>query len=177
MWKRSCTIESSCLIALDHLNLIPQMSFLFSTVLVPKAVRQDLFKRRTTKDRIQLIFDDYKFFQRCDHYDQGTVDFLLAERTRRGSQDRGEVEAVVQAAQLGAAVIVDDQWGRELAELDDLEFHGTVWLLQQFHELQLIHTPTLRECFLELRERGIRLPWAIVNTLLVEIGESPIGVL
>jgi hypothetical protein len=41
-----CTIDASCVIILDHLNLLPQMSFLFSRVLVPKAVRTELFRRR-----------------------------------------------------------------------------------------------------------------------------------
>lgn len=55
MRSRRCTIDSSCIIALDHLQLVPQLSMLFSPVLVPKAVRNELFKRRTTKDRLQFI--------------------------------------------------------------------------------------------------------------------------
>src|SRR5438874_7389479 len=110
MRTRRCTIDSSCVIALDHLSLVPQLSLLFAIVLVPKAVREDLFKRRTTKDRLQSLFENFAFFQRCDGYEQGTVDFLLAERVREGVQDRGEVEAVVQASQFGATVIVDDPW-------------------------------------------------------------------
>jgi len=104
MHVRRCTIDSSCIIALDHLNLAPQLSFLFPIVLVPKAVRAGLFKRRATKDRLQALFEDFSFLQRCDGYEQGTVSFLLAERLREGAQDRGEVEAVVQASQFGAAL-------------------------------------------------------------------------
>lgn len=174
MWERRCTIDSSCVIALDHLDLVPSLSFLFSIVLVPKAVREDLFKRRATKDRLQYFFDAYAFFQRCDGYEQGTVDFLLAERTRQGARDRGEVEAVVQASQFGATVIVDDPWGRELAARDDLEFHGTLWVLQRFHELELLSSTALRGCFASLRDRGIRLPWETVNELLARIGQSPL---
>lgn len=44
-----CTIDSSCVIALDHLDLLPQLSLLVSRVLVPKAVREELLKRRATK--------------------------------------------------------------------------------------------------------------------------------
>jgi predicted nucleic acid-binding protein len=170
MRARRCTIDSSCVIALDHLDLVPQLSFLFSIVLVPKAVREDLFKRRTTKDRLQSFFDSYTFFQRCDGYEQGTVDFLLAERTRQGAQDRGEAEAVA----FGAAVIVDDPWGRELAARDDLEFHGTAWVLQRFHELDLLSKTGLRGCFASPRNREIRLPWQTVNELLVRIGQQPL---
>lgn len=101
-------------------------------MLVPKAVREDLFKRRTTKDRLLSLFDSYAFFERCDGYEKGTVDFLLAERTRQGMRDRDEVEAVVQASESGATVIVDDPWGRDLAARDDLDYHGTVWVLQRF---------------------------------------------
>ena len=106
MRELRCTIDSSWVIALEHLNLLPQLSFLFARVLVPKAVRKELFKRRGTKDRLRSLFDTYAFFQRCDGYDAGAVDFLLAERARQGMRDRGEVEAVVQASEFGAAVIV-----------------------------------------------------------------------
>jgi predicted nucleic acid-binding protein len=171
MRARRCTIDSSCVIALDHLELVPQLSLLFSIVLVPKAVRDDLFKRRTTKDRLQSLFEVFAFFQRCDGYEQGTVDFLLAEKIRQGAQDRGEVEAVVQASEFGATVIVDDPWGRELAVRHDLEHHGTLWILQRFYELGLLSSTALRECFVSLRLRGTRLPWATVNVLLLHIGQ------
>ena len=171
MRARLCTIDSSCVIALDHLELVPQLSLLFSILLVPKAVRDDLFKRRTTKDRLQSLFEAFSFFRRCDGYEQGTGDFLLAERARQGARDRGEVEAVVQASEFGATVIVDDPWGRELAARYDLEHHGTLWLLQRFHELDLLSSSDLRGCFVSLRLRGTRLPWATVNALLLEIGQ------
>jgi predicted nucleic acid-binding protein len=174
MRARRCTIDSSSVIALDHLDLIPQLSVLFSIVLVPKAVREELSKRRRTKDRLRFIFDAYAFFQRCDGYEQGTVNFLLAERTRQGTQDRGEVEAVVQAAQLGATVIVDDPWGRELAARNDLEFHGTLWVLQRFHELHLLSSTALRDCLVLLIGRGTRFPRDSVNELLVQMGQQPL---
>jgi predicted nucleic acid-binding protein len=169
-----CTIDSSCIIALDHLDLVPELSLLFSIVLVPRAVRSELFKRPDTQDRLERIFDDYSFFQRCDDYEQGTVDILLKERTREEGQDRGEVETVVQASELGAIVIVDDLWGRKLAEHYDLEVHGTLWVLQRLHELNLLSSTVLRESFVSLCLRGTRLPWDIVNTLLAHIGQQPI---
>ena len=169
-----CTIDSSCVVALDHLDLLPQMSFLFSRVLVLKAVRHELFKVRSTKKRVQSLFDAYAFFQRCDDYDKVTVDLLLGERRRQGSnaRDRGEVEAVVQASQIGANVIVDDRWGRKLAGQFALEHHGTLWILQELYRLQLLSSPTCRASFASLRLRKIRLPWDEVNKFLVEIGED-----
>ena len=174
MRRRRCTIDSSCVIALDHLGLVPKLSFLFSRVLVPKAVREDLFKRRETKDRLQRSFDDFAFFERCDEYDRGTVEFLLAERARGGHKDRGETEAIIQAVQEGAMVIVDDPWGRQLARRYGCPCHGTIWVLQQLFELKLLSASDLRNGFSRLRERGTRLPWDDVNELLRKLGEDPL---
>src|SRR5215831_10690339 len=165
-----CTIDSSCVIALDHLDLLPKLIFLFSRVLIPKAVREDLFKRTSTKNRVQSLFKEYAFLERCDDFEKGAVEILLIERIRKGMKDRGEVEAVVQASQFGTAVIVDDPWGRELAVRHALDCHGTVWILKQFYELELISASTLRSNFAALRSRGIRLPWRVVDDLLVQIG-------
>jgi predicted nucleic acid-binding protein len=156
------------------LDLLPSLSLLFSKVLVPKAVREDLYKRRETKKRIQSLFDEYAFLKPCNEHDKGAVEILLVERMRQGAKDRGEVEAVVQASQLGAMVVVDDPWGRELAGRLSLNCHGTVWVLKTFYELGLISASTLQSNFSALSTRGIRLPWNIVNELLIHLGQDPI---
>lgn len=171
-----CTIDSSCLIALDHLNRIPQLSLIFDRVLVPKAVREELFKRRIMKDRLLAIFEEYDFFQRCDKYDKAIVDFLLAGRPEANRSDRGEVEAVVQASDLGATVVVDDPWGRTLAERSALDCHGTLWILERFHNLGLMPSSELRQEFATLKDRGIRLPWKTVNALLERVEEEPLPI-
>jgi predicted nucleic acid-binding protein len=174
MRGRRCTIDSSCVIALDHAGLIPKLSVLFSKVLVPKAVREELFKRRVTKDRLQSIFANYAFVERCDGYDQGAVDLLLLEQSRQGGQDRGEAEALVQAAQAGAVVVIDDRWGRDLAARYDLDCHGTLWVLEQLHQTSLVSGKEIREAVQSMRHRGIRLPWTSVDEMLVRIGERPL---
>jgi predicted nucleic acid-binding protein len=170
-----CTIDTSCVVALDHLDLLPQLSLLFSQVLLPKAVRAELFKRRVTKDRLRVLLRSYAFIARCNEYDKGTVDILLIERAGQGVEDRGETEAVVQASQLGATVIVDDPWGRELAKRNRLDYHGTLWVLKRLRELQLLTGPELREGLQRLRRLGIRLPPSSVSTLLIECGEQPLS--
>lgn len=176
MRGRRCTIDSSCVIALDHAGLVPSLSVLFNSVLIPKAVRAELFRRRVTKDRLQAIFADYAFFERCDRYDQGAVDILLMERKRQGLRDRGEVEGVIQASHLGAAVIIDDPWGRQLAERFDLDCHGTLWVLERLYDIRLLLPNQLRESLRKIRDRGIRLPWEAVDSLLSRIGEEPLSV-
>jgi predicted nucleic acid-binding protein len=148
----TAVIDTSCVIALDRLDLFPQASHLFSKLLVPKAVRNELYKRRQMKDRMEKRFYDYAFLERCNDYDQGSVDLLLIERARLGTQDRGEAEAVVQASQTDAMVIIDDLWGRTMARNHSLEYHGTLWVLRRLHELRYIGHLT---CGLTFR------PWSI----------------
>lgn len=166
------TIDTACVIALDSLNLIPALSLLFARVLLPKAVRTELFRRRAARDRIRALLDEYAFLERCDDFDQGAGDVLLVERMRRGTRDRGEVEAVVQAAQVGAVVVVDDRWGRELARRYGLKHHGTLWVLRRLHELGLLSADKVRAHLVTLFRRGLRLPLAAANTLLADIGQE-----
>lgn len=169
-----CTIDTSIVIALDHLDLLPQLSLLFARVLLPKAVRTELFRRRIIADRVRSILDSYTFIERCDQYEQGAVDVLLIEYKVRGVKDRGETETVVQAVESSASVLIDDSWGRKLASRFGLDCHGTLWVLQRFFALGLASSAMARSYLVRLREREIRLPWKIVNRFLWEIGELPI---
>jgi len=174
MRRPSCTIDASCIIGLDYLDLVPQLGWLFSRVLIPRAVRTELFRRRKTKDRVRAIIRDYTFVEACDDYDKAAIDLLLSQRVTLGVRDRGEVEAVVQASQIGTMVIIDDRWGRSLAALHGRDVHGTLWVLRRLLELGLASAPVTRDRLVELLHRGIRLPRKEVNALLAEIGEPPI---
>jgi len=175
MRRPVCTIDTSSVIALDHIGLLPQLSWLFSRVLLPKAVRTELFRRRNMKDRVRAILRDYTFIEACDDYDKGAVDVLLIERGKLSVRNRGEAEAVVQAAQVGAMVIVDDRGGRSLAALHGRDFHGILWVLLRLLELGLASSTMTRDRLVELSRRGIRLPLREVNAFLAEIGEPPIA--
>jgi predicted nucleic acid-binding protein len=154
--------------------MIPQLSLLFEIVLVPRAVRREFYKRRAAKDQMRRLFKDFAFVQPCNDYEQAAVEVYLIERTRQDSRDQGEAEAVVQAAQFGASVMVDDAWGREIAEKSALEVHGTFWLMQQFYELGLLSASATRESFVLLRVKGRRLPWSAINSFLGSIGQPEI---
>lgn len=187
MAKPAGVIDSSCVIALDALNLLPQLTYLFDRLLIPKAVRTEIYCQQITKDRIESLMREYAFIKECDEYDQGAVDQLLIERRFRGekerdgteqalqdNKDRGEVEAVVQATQLGAMVVIDEIWGRKLAERHRLDYHGTIWILDRLCELRLLAPATVRQHLAKLRELGIRFPLQAANDLLDRLGEQGI---
>lgn len=170
MAKPLGVIDTSCVIALDRLNLLPQLTLLFAQLLIPKAVRAELFRRRLTKDRIRALLREYAFMRLCYEYDQGAVDVLLTERTTLGQRHRGETEAVVQASAVGAAIILDDRSGRELAARYSLECHGTVWILDRLQALGLLTAHQVRQHFSELKQLRIRFGAQAANQLLRRLG-------
>ncbi len=187
MAKPAGVIDSSCVIALDALNLLPQLTYLFDHLLIPKAVREELYRRRRTKDRVKALLREYGFIDLCAGYDQTAVDLLLIERRLKGREwpskaeavlqnkkDRGEAEAVVQATERGAMVVVDDRWGRKLAERHRLDYHGTIWILERLCELRLLVPATVRQHLVKLRQRGAWFPLREANNLLKRLGEHPI---
>jgi predicted nucleic acid-binding protein len=167
-------IDTSCVIALESANLLPSLTVLFHRLLLPKAVRAELYRRRGTKDRLRALQRDYAFIVPCDDYDQAAVDTVLADPKRR-RKDRGEAETVVQASTLGAIAVVDDRWGRSLAERFSLECHGTLWVLERLHRLGLLPAQGVRQCLVTFKDRGIRFPPREANKLLLRIHEPPLG--
>jgi predicted nucleic acid-binding protein len=171
-----CAVDSTCLIALAELELLPKLSLLFDAVRVPKAVRSEVFRRRNTKHRLQKLLTSRGFLQRCDRYDRAALDLLLIDFRQAGTRDRGEMEAIAQASQESAAVLIDDQRARRIAEVQRLEIHGTLWVLQRFHELDVISTTELRICLKRLRKSRFRLPWTQVNQMLKSLGQEPLRI-
>jgi predicted nucleic acid-binding protein len=174
MQKPCAVIDASCVIALDAVSTLPLLAFVFSRALIQKAVRVELFRRRSTKDRIKSAIRSYGFVQACDDYDPAVADVFLAERIFAGKKDRGEAEAVAQATTQGAMAIIDDRWGRQLAVRNSLECHGTIWILERLYDLRLVTESDLRRNFLVLLHRGAHIPIRAVNELLRRIGQEPI---
>jgi hypothetical protein len=124
-------------------------------------------------DRPRTPQRDYaSFVVPCDDYDQGAVDILLTGRTPSGKKDRGDTEAVVQAAAVGAIVIVDDPFGRRLAERHSLEYHGAIWVPERLQLLGLLTPGMLRHGLERLKYRRIRFPAGAANELSQRLGEE-----
>ncbi len=93
----------------------------------------------------------------------------MIERRPFGMKDRGEAEAFVQASVKAATLIVDDPWGRKLADRFLLHFGGTISVLTQLYDIGLRSADQLRSDFQVLDARGIRLPNEAVKALLERI--------
>jgi predicted nucleic acid-binding protein len=163
---RVAAIDSSCVIALDKIGIFAKTSVLFSRLLLPKAVRRELFRRRGMKNRVRRLAREVQFVESCDLFDQTVVDLMLLESHRVGWQDRGEAETVAQAAQASAMAVIDDPFGRKLAEEHRLECHGTLWILSQLYEQDFLTPSEVRAHLKTLAVAEYRLPQAAIKDLL-----------
>ena len=84
--------------------------------------------------------------------------------------------SIVQASKLSAMVVLDDRWGRNLAERFLLECHGTLWVLERLHGLGLLSAQSVRQSLLTFRNQGIRFPLQEANDLLKRIHELQLRV-
>ena len=174
MPKPVAVVDSSSIIALDAIDAIPLLAWVFSRVWLPKAVRKDIYRRRRAKNRLTRYLEKSGFLRPCDSYDQLTVDVLLPGKIASGRKDRGETETVVQAETLKAEAlqiiaIIDDAWGRDLAKRMAVECHGTLWVLEQFYDLGLRSGRNLAQDIEALRRHGFWLPDQPTEALLARI--------
>ncbi|MGA3188867.1 MAG: hypothetical protein ABSF22_17315 [Bryobacteraceae bacterium] len=175
MAERVATIDTSVLLSLQSTGMIGAVSVLFTRLLVPVAVRRELAADGRKNSAAVRALEEFQIFDACNDYDAASVDVLLQERTHRGAgRDEGEAEAVVQAAQRSAQmVLVDDALGRSWAKGMALEFHGTLWIFEQLRTIEYV--TKLRPHFEQLLRSQRRQPRAVMNEYLRQYDEPEIN--
>jgi len=115
--------------------------------------------------------DEFALFEHCNDYDPALVKLLLDTREAlKDTRDEGEAEAVIQAAQRSASmVLVDDPLGRKWATVHAIQCHGTIWLC---HELRFRgYLAELRPYYVAMIRCGRRHPLKEMNNYLQEFDE------
>ena len=168
------TVDTSVLLSLQSAELLGAVSVLFDRLLVPTRVREEL-EEGEEGNRVALgAMVDFAIFEACSNYDRTSVDLLLKTRKHLNQgEDEGEAEAVIQAAQGSASmVLTDDALGREWAGRHALECHGTIWICYELRRTGYL--TELRPYFVRMIERGRRQPLEGMNAFLREFAEPPI---
>ena len=150
----AAVLDSSCAIALEAAGLLAELTWLFSKVHLPRAVRIELRRPKNARARVKRLQAENAAFISCNEFDDAAVDLMLPESRRRSNRDRGEAEAAQQAATLEALPLVDDRWGRQIAEGMGLEVHGSLWVVQELHTLRLLTAAAARQSLHLMRATG-----------------------
>lgn len=165
------TIDTSVLVSLQTAELLEKVSVLFNRLLVPAKVREELKGGGDRNLGALRAIEDIAIFEHCDDYDRVPVQLLLQTRTHlKKGKDEGEAEAVIQAAQRRAEmVLTDDSLGRTWARRHTLDCHGTIWVCYQLRFRGFL--PELRPYYVRLLQLGRRQPVNEINKYLQEFGE------
>jgi predicted nucleic acid-binding protein len=166
------TIDTSVLVSLQSADLLGAVSVLFDRLLVPVKVREELRDGGEKNSNALKALEEFAFFEHCDDYDRVSVELLLQTREHlREGRDEGEAEAVVQAAQKRAEmVLTDDPLGRTWAQKHTLDCHGTIWIC--YHLRKSGFLTELRPHYVCMLQSGRRQPVEAINQYLREFGEA-----
>ena len=172
MSRPIATIDTSVLVSLECAGLVAALSVQFERILVPTMVRAEL-ERGGERNRTALsAISNFAIFENCDDFDSASVRLLLDTRSSlKEGKDEGEAEAIVQAAQRRAhMVLMDDPLGRKWAVNHSLECHGTIWICRELRRTGYL--TKLRPYYLKLVQSGRRQPINEMNTFLSEFEEA-----
>jgi predicted nucleic acid-binding protein len=169
------TIDTTVLVSLQCAELLGAVSVLFDRILVPARVREELATKAERNVTALKAIEEFAIFEHCDEYDQTSVELLLQTRKHlKKGRDRGEAEAVIQAAERPAQlVLTDDPLGRTWAQRYRRDCHGTIWICYELRRTGFL--TELRPYFVRLLDQKRRQPLKHMNEYLREIGEAPIS--
>ena len=174
MSRPIATIDTSVLVSLQSAELLGKVSVLFERILVPAKVREDLERGGQASRPVLKAIDEFAIFEPCNDYDRALVKLLLDTREHlKEGRDEGEAEAVIQAAERSASVVlVDDALGREWALDHATACHGTIWVCRELRHRGYL--TELRPYFVRMIQRGRYQPLKEMNSFLQEFGEASI---
>lgn len=180
--KPAAILDTSALIALHTVGLLPRLNLLFEEVRLPRKVREEFVRRpkepAETDAREKLLLElpqVMPWMIECNDYDTAIVSLW---KNKRKKIDDGEAEVFAQNQELGSAhtLVLDETIARGLAKHERLKVRGTAKLLAL---LALQGYCDYWQTVQQLQERiKFRLPptWAAVamNEAADELGVEPV---
>ena len=157
--------DTSPLIGLARIELLPVLSQLFTTVYAPAAVVAEATRDadRPGAAAIQQALRDGALIAR-DVEPTSELNALTAVL------DEGEAEALLLAQQLGFPVLIDERKGRGVAKAMGLTVIGTGAVLIAAKNRGLI--TSVAPYLVRLQESGYRLSKALISAILQRCGEA-----
>lgn len=126
---RTAVIDSTPLISLVYLELAKKLNLFFDVIYVPTAVQEEVNRKHRFRHHLRKLYRT-GIFRRCSSADRVQVELLQVET----ELDEGEVEALVQAQEKGAAAFIgDEKRAREIGEAQGLKLVGTVRILARLN--------------------------------------------
>lgn len=150
------------LLKAEQLDLLQK---LFDEVIIPNAVFHELISNQRFQDEAQKIKD-------CPYiYVEEVISIKSVDIFRRVTGlDAGESEAIVMADEKKAdLLLMDERKGRIVAKQMGLTITGTVGILLQAFDEELLNADEIKKSMIKLRECGIRISESLYKLILDHI--------
>jgi len=150
--------NTSPLIILKKSEAIFILDALFDSVLIPKSVQRELFKKE------KEFFSSFKILRFTE-----PEDYNLAKALKL-IVDEGEAEVVALALELNLPVLIDDIKGRRIAEKLGLKFIGSLGLLKIAKKRGIVSE--VKPFIQKFLDRGYYFDEKLVRRFLEDVGEN-----
>lgn len=158
-----CVADTGPLVAFAKVAQLELLQQLFGAILIPPAVEQELFAKRSTEtSRIEQILGDYLHVA-----DKPVISSEVQSVTR--NLGHGEAEAVALAYNRQLRLIVDDALGRKAAIRLQLQFAGSVGLVVEAKRRGYV--TSILPILLEMRNKGYWLADDLIRQAAALAGE------
>ena len=158
-------VDTSPLIALAVMGLLPALRSLFNTVLVPSAVVRecldDLSKPMAVNIGDALV---HNLLVEQSVTDQGYCELLSQVL------DHGEAETIALAKEMNAMALIDEATARKIAAREGIDFAGSLYVLIRARQENLV--PAVTPLLNKLLEHGYHLDNSLVRYVVETCDES-----
>lgn len=102
----------------------------------------------------------------------GSMLYALELTARVSGPSRNDCFALALAKQENCPLLSGDQALRRAAEQETVEVMGTIWLVEQLIQHQIITVPRARTAYVRMRANARRLPWDIALRRLEALDQA-----
>lgn len=92
-----------------------------------------------------------------------SVGYVMEIRSRYRGPSTNDLFALALARTLGCPLLSGDRPLRLAAEAEQVEIHGTLWLVEALRQANLASIPKIAAAYEAMRRDGSRLPWEAVR--------------
>ena len=163
-------------LTLLHLKLISKIDLRYSTVYIPQYVLNEA-EKWYSPDELRRLLKHYFVLKKCSVRDKYGAELLYdPKRNPSAPINRGEAEVIVQAQERGVSeVLIDEREGAKTARERSLNVKGSLGLLKDFKLMGIIQKVQPLIAKLRSEPRGFWLSESLVDRVLREVGERPLG--
>lgn len=154
--------DTTPIISLIKINRLDLLQKLFGEILIPEAVYRELTTNIIFKNEADIVKES-DFLQTTSVQNRKALEVLQAA----GGLDDGESEAIILADEVNSdALIIDERKGRKVAQKLGIKITGTVGVLLQAHDENLITSDEIKAYLEQLKNSNIRLSDSLIREAL-----------